>query len=66
MQKRELANYLGDNNKRLVHNLENLKDGCEIDEIMLVHKRDFIPDSVKQANSEGYTSCTWCITNYQE
>ena len=61
-----MANYLGDNNKRQVHDLENLKDGCAIDEIMLVHKRNFIPDSFEQANSEGYTSCPWCISNYQE
>ena len=61
-----MANYLGDNNKRQVHDLENLKDGCEVDEIKLVHRRYFIPDSFKQANSEGYANCAWCIENYKE
>lgn len=59
-----MANYLGDNNKRQVHNLLNLKDDCQIDKIKLVHKRYFIPDSFTQANSEGYSNCTWCIENF--
>ncbi len=61
-----MTNYLGDNNKRQVHDLHNLKDGCQMDEIKRVHKRSFIPDSFTQANSEGYTSCTWCIENFQK
>lgn len=61
-----MANYLGDNNKRQVHDLLNQKDNCQIDEIMIVHKRHFIPDTFTQANSEGYESCIWCIGNSQE
>ena len=55
-----MANYLGDNNKRQVHDLHNLKDNCQMDAIKRVHKRSFIPDSFTQANSEGYVNCTWC------
>ncbi len=61
-----MANYLGDNNKRQVHDLLNLKDKCQMDQIKIVHKRYFIPDSFTQANSEGYTSCFWCIENFQK
>ncbi|NIP62816.1 MAG: hypothetical protein GWN01_12935 [Nitrosopumilaceae archaeon] len=58
-------NYLGDTNRREVHDLSNQKDNCKIDEIKMVHKRHFIPDTALQANSEGYSSCMWCIENYQ-
>ena len=61
-----LADCLGDNNKRQVHDLLNQKENCQIDEIMIVHKRYFIPDTFTQANSEGYDSCVWCISNSQE
>lgn len=61
-----MAKYLGDNNKKQVHDLENIKDDCNTDEIKLVHKRNFIPDSFKQANLEGYASCAWCIADDQE
>ena len=56
-----MADYLGDNNKKTVHDLLNQKENCQIDEIMTVHKRYFIPDTFVQANSEGYDSCTSCI-----
>ena len=61
-----MADYLGDNNKKQVHDLLNQKENCQIDEIMIVHKRYFIPDTFTQANSEGYDSCIWCIKNSQE
>lgn len=61
-----MTKYLGDNNKRQVHDLLNLKDSCQIGEIKRVHKRYFVPDSYAQANSEGYTSCAWCIENFQK
>ena len=61
-----VATYLGDNNKRKVHDLLNLKNNCCIDTIKTVHKRYFIPDTFAQANSEEYDSCVWCIGNYQK
>ncbi len=60
-----MADYLGDTNKKLVHELSNRKENCKIDEVMLVHKRYFIPDTFNQANSEGYTNCVHCIKNLQ-
>ena len=56
-----MADYYGDNNKKQVHDLNNQKDGCKIDEIRIVHRRYFIPDTHSQANSEGYASCIHCI-----
>ena len=61
-----MADFLGDTNKKLVHELFNQKENCQIDEIMLVHKRYFIPDTFVQANSEGYTNCVYCIENLQK
>ena len=61
-----MADYLGDTNKKLVHDLSNQKENCRIDEIMLVHKRYFIPDTSVQANSEEYTNCVYCIGHLQE
>ena len=61
-----MSDYLGDNNKRQVHDLLNQKENCQIDEIMMVHKRYFIPDTSVQANSEGYANCIYCIGNSQE
>jgi len=60
-----MANYLGDNNKQQVHDLENQKENCQMDEIKIVHRRYFIPDTFEQANTEGYTSCIHCIGNLQ-
>ena len=58
-----MADYLGDNNKRQVHSLLNQNENCHIGDIMIVHKRYFIPDTFTQANSEGYESCVWCINS---
>jgi hypothetical protein len=61
-----MAIYYGDNNKRQVHDLNNQTDDCEIDEIKIVHRRYFIPDTFSQANSEGYASCIYCIGDLQK
>lgn len=61
-----MASYLGDTNKRQVHDLLNQQINCNIDKIKIVHKRYFIPDTFTQANSEGYGNCTWCIENLQK
>ena len=61
-----MVDYLGDNNKKQVHNLLNEQENCQVSEIMIVHKRHFIPDTSLQANSEGFDSCIWCIGNSQK
>lgn len=61
-----MADFLGDTSKKLVHDVSNEKENCEIDKIMIVHKRYFIPDTFIQANSEKYTNCIYCINDVQE
>lgn len=57
--------FVGNTNKKEVHNLDNEKTGpneCQIDEIIAAgHARIFSPDTLKQAHSEGYDNCAHCI-----
>jgi hypothetical protein len=55
------GNFYGDNNRIVVHDLSNEKSECDISEIMIVHKRYFIPDTFEQAKSEGFINCEYCI-----
>jgi hypothetical protein len=61
-----MSECLGDTNKKHVHDLLSEKENCLIDEIMMVDKRIFIPDTFTQTNSEGYIKCVWCIGASQE
>jgi hypothetical protein len=61
-----MVNYYGDTHTKQVHDLNNQKGSCEIDEIKMVHKRYFVPDTFTQANSEGYTSYIYCIEELQK
>ena len=45
------GNYLGDANKKYIHDLFNEKENYFIDKIMMVYNRSFIPDTFTQANS---------------
>ena len=54
--------YCGNTNKKEVHDLDNEKIVCEIDEIIDAgHARIFTPDTLEQANKEGYDDCAYCI-----
>lgn len=57
--------YLGNTNKKEVHDLDNEQTGpneCQIDEIIEAeHARTFIPDTLSRAHSEGYDNCIHCI-----
>lgn len=55
-----VENFYGNKKNMIVHDLSNEKSECEISEIMLVHKRYFMPDTLEQAKSEGYTKCDYC------
>lgn len=56
-----MARFLGNNNTMEVHDLNNVKAGCKIDEIKKEHKVTFIPDTKEKAKSEGYDYCAHCI-----
>lgn len=57
--------YCGNTNKTEVHDLDHedkSPSGCQIDEIIRAgHARAFNPDSLVQANAEGYDNCAKCI-----
>jgi hypothetical protein len=57
--------YLGNKNKKEVHDLDNEKYGpnqCQIDEIIASKNAvTFSPDTLTQAVNEGYDRCRWCI-----
>ena len=54
--------YCGNTNKKEVHDLDNEKTLCQIDEIITAeHARTFDPDTLEQAHREGYDNCAYCI-----
>ncbi len=57
--------YVGNTNTTEVHDLDNEKTGanqCQIDEIIAAgHAVTFSPDTLAQANSEGYDNGAHCI-----
>ena len=56
--------YLGNKSKKEVHDLNNEKTNCQIDEIIRAGNAVvFTPDSLSQAHSEGYDNGYWCIGN---
>ena len=57
--------FVGNTNKLEVHDLDNEQTGaneCQIDEIISAgHAVTFSPDSLAEAQSQGYDSCAHCI-----
>lgn len=54
--------YLGNTNKREVHDLRNEKTSCQVDAILRAgHGVVFTPDTLAQAHAEGYDNCSHCI-----
>lgn len=57
--------FVGNTNKKEVHDLDNEKTGenkCQIDEIIKAgHATIFSPDTLEQAHKEGYDNCAHCI-----
>ncbi len=55
--------YIGNANTMEVHDLDNEKTECQIDEIKTEHIRTFSPDTLYEAHSHGFDNCYWCIGN---
>ncbi|AFV02829.1 MULTISPECIES: hypothetical protein [unclassified Dehalobacter] len=55
--------FIGNTNTNEVHDLDNEKSGCRIDEINTSHVKTFNPDTHQQAKNEGFDNCYWCIGN---
>ena len=54
--------WLGNTNKREVHDLDNEKTSCQIDEIIRAgHDRPYI--SYQLAKAAGLDNCAYCIGN---
>jgi len=59
--------FVGNRNKKEVHDLDNEKtkpNECQIDEIIKAgHAVTFNPDTLTQAHAEKYDNCKHCIGN---
>ncbi len=54
--------YLGNTNKKEVHDLHNETPQCQINEIIAAgHAVVFDPDTLGQAHREGYDNGAYCI-----
>lgn len=53
--------YLGNTNTKEVHNLDNQKTNCQINEIKSEHKKYFA--TLQQAHAAGFDNCAHCIGN---
>ncbi len=57
--------FLGDEDLKHVHDLENARGACEIDEILDEGRGvRFEPDTLNQAQQEGYTPCPRCTDTW--
>jgi hypothetical protein len=53
--------FLGDKRSRLVHDLDQAGEGCDIPELMASERfAAFGPDSVAEARNRGYRPCRRC------
>jgi hypothetical protein len=54
------AKYCGNTNEMEVHDLDNEKTQCQIDEI--IHAGHAVPfNSLSDAHSRGYDNCAYCL-----
>lgn len=52
--------YCGNKNKKEVHDLDNEKTNCQIDEIIRAgNDKPF--DTLAAAHAAGYDNCYWCL-----
>ncbi|MDD4601475.1 hypothetical protein SDC9_04159 [bioreactor metagenome] len=55
--------FIGNTNTNEVHNLDNEKVGCRINEIKTNHVVTFTPDTHYEAKRHGFDNCAHCIGN---
>lgn len=56
----KVKRYLGNLNTMEVHDTQNEKSGCQLDEIKAEHRRWY--DSLATAKADrSYDNCYWCI-----
>ncbi len=55
--------FIGNNNTNEVHDLDNEKTSCKIDQIKDEHVVTFSPDTHSEAKKKGFDNCAYCIGN---
>lgn len=55
--------YIGNTNTNEVHDLDNEKTNCKINEIKHEHVKTFIPDTHSEAKRQDFDNCAHCIGN---
>ena len=54
--------FLGNRNKTEVHDLQNEKTQCQVNEFLpLGHGVRFLPDTLDEAHRCSYDNCAYCI-----
>lgn len=58
----KLKRYLGNTNTLEVHNTQNERAACQLDEIKSEHRRWY--DTLTEAKADKpYDNCYWCLGN---
>ncbi len=53
--------HVGDKRSQIVHDLDNAKEGCDIDELMTSEQYLAIsPDTIPEAKNRGFKPCRHC------
>lgn len=56
----KLKRYLGNTNTLEVHDTDNEKTNCQLDEILVEHRKWY--DTLASAKADkSYDNCAWCI-----
>lgn len=58
-----MARFVGNQSTKEVHDTHRPKTQCQLGE--LVRKKYFAPDTLAQANAEGYDNCARCLGGSQ-
>lgn len=54
--------WLGDKRNQRVHDLDNIADACQLDELMTSEQfAAFGPDNLPEARNRGYKACPHCV-----
>jgi hypothetical protein len=59
----DMKQFVGNNDDKIVHDVDNEQPThCHIDGIVVAgNVVTFTPDTLEQAQKEGYTSCKYCL-----
>ena len=58
-----MPGYMGDKSCMIVHHLAVMKYECKIYYVKKKDQSYFVPDTLDQAEKDGFVSCSHCIDN---